>query len=115
MYTIESKSVLKQALPLSQLVTGSPMFRFYSCESGYVLPGHKAELITGNVIKIPLGYRANIKSNLRKSKAQYIECKNHIIDHHKQVPLTILIENVSDQPIQIEKGEIIGILTLIDE
>lgn len=115
MYAVESKSVLKQALPLSQLVHGSPMFRFYSCESGYVLPGHKAELITGNVIKIPLGYRANIKLSLPKSKTQYIKCKSHTIDHHKQIPLTIIIENISDQPIQIEKGEVIGILTLIDK
>lgn len=115
MYTIESKSVLKYAMPLNQLVKGSPIFRFYSCESGYILPGHKAELITGNVIKIPLGYKANIKANLPKSKAQYIKCNNHTIDHHNNIPLTILIENVSDQAIQIEKGEIIGILTLVDK
>ncbi|MEX2935947.1 hypothetical protein [Staphylococcus saprophyticus] len=115
MYTIESKPLLKQALPLNQLVKGSPMFRFYSCESGYILPGHKAELITGNVIKIPLGYQAIVKTNLSKTKAQYIKCEQYKIDHHYKVPLTVLIENVSDQAVLIEQGEIIGILTLINK
>lgn len=112
MYEIESRQVLKKALPISQVIKDSPMFRFYSCESGYVLPGHNAEIISGVTVKIPWEYNATVKHCLSKEKAKSILCESYKLKNGEKAPLSILIHNKSDKPIQIEYGEVIGTLTL---
>lgn len=112
MYEFESKQVLKKALPIKQVVKGSPMFRFYSCESGYILPGHKAEIISGVTVKIPWEYSATVKHCLSNEKAKCILCESYELKNGEKSPLSILIHNQSDEPIQIEYGEVIGTLTL---
>ena len=115
MYKLECKKVLDKAISINQIVTGSPMYRFYSCESGYILPGHKAELISGVSISIPFEYTAIVKHCLSKEKANHIKCDSYKLNSNKVTPLSILIENVSDQAIKVTYGEVIGTIVLINK
>ncbi|HEK6547216.1 hypothetical protein [Staphylococcus caprae] len=66
MYEIKSRQLLKDGQPLKQLIDGSPIYRFYSAESGYILPDHEAELISGVIVEMPAKYKGIVKSCIKK-------------------------------------------------
>lgn len=66
LYEIKSRQLLKDGQPLKQLIDGSPIYRFYSAESGYILPDHEAELISGVIVEMPAKYKGIVKSCIKK-------------------------------------------------
>lgn len=112
MYQIKSKILLKKAISINQIVKNSPMYRFYSCESGFILPGHKVEIISGVSVEIPKRYKAIVNPIIKKEKMQNVKCESYEIKSGIKTPLTIPIENKGEEAIQIEYGEPIGNLIL---
>lgn len=112
LYEIKSRQLLKAGKPLKQLIEGSPIYRFYSAESGYILPDHEAELISGVIVEMPAKYKGIIKSCIKREKSQYLKIQTYEIDSYQSQPLCLKVKNISPFPIEIEKGEPIGTLTV---
>ena len=112
MYEIKIKQLLKKGKPLKQLSEGSPIYRFYSAESGYILPNHEAEILSGNIVELPYQYKGIIKSCIKKDKAESLYTIPYHIADTLPHPLCIKVKNISDSPIEIAIGEPIGTLTI---
>lgn len=112
MYEIQSKQLLKKGKALKQMSEGSPIYRFYSAESGYILPNHEAELISGLVVNIPSKYKGVVKSCIDIEKGRHLQIESFEIQSFQSQPLCLKVKNISDSPIEIKLGEAIGTLTI---
>ena len=112
MYQLQSKQLLKKAKPIQRIAPGSPMYRFYSCESGYILPGHKAEIITGHIVTFPFHQYGEVTACIHKNKAQYLYIEKYKIEAGTTAPLILAVKNISDEPIFIQYGEPVGMLVI---
>lgn len=115
LYEIKSRQLLNKGKPLKQLVDGSPIYRFYSAESGYILPNHEAELISGVIVEMPAKYKGIIKSCIKNEKAQHLKTQTYKINSYQSSPLCLKVKNISNSPIEIKIGEPIGTLTVIEK
>ena len=112
MYEVKNRQLLNKGKSLKQMYKGSPIYRFYSAESGYILPRHEVELISGVIVEIPAKYKGIVKSCINRDKAQHLLIKKYEIDSYQSTPLCLKVKNISDSPIEIRVGEPIGTLTI---
>ena len=112
MYQLPSKQLSTKAKPIQRIAPGSPMYRFYSSESGYILPGHKVELITGHTVTFPFHQYGEVTSCIRKNKAQYLRIENYTIEAGTTAPLILTVKNISNEAICIQYGEPVGMLII---